>query len=89
MHLLISNHRSLPSAWCKTASDEVLLSVSDNGVGLPPDSAMPGTDSVGFLLINSLVLQMGGRLEIGRSHGTEYRIFIPLKLKSEKGMEAS
>ena len=52
------------------------LSISDNGVGLPQDFEKRTTKSLGFQLINSLVGQIEGTLQIKNSVGTEYKIIF-------------
>lgn len=50
------------------------LTISDNGVGFPSDLNFRKTDSLGLQLVNSLVGQLDGTIELDRSHGTEFRI---------------
>jgi PAS domain S-box-containing protein len=58
--------------------EEFVLSINDNGVGLPPESEIVKNDSIGFLLIQSLVSQLNGTLEISRINGTEYLLTVPI-----------
>ncbi|MCF6334776.1 MAG: PAS domain S-box protein [Spirochaetales bacterium] len=53
-----------------------LLRVGDNGSGLPEDDILRQSDSIGFMLIEGLIQQINGKLEIIRNNGTEYRITI-------------
>lgn len=48
------------------------LEVSDNGVGLPADLDFRGSASLGLHLVNILVRQIGGTVEIDRSAGTKF-----------------
>ncbi|MCK5672890.1 MAG: cache domain-containing protein [Spirochaetales bacterium] len=64
----------------KRTSKEIILTIKDNGVGLPGDNDLEKTDSIGFLLINSLVAQIYSKIEINRKNGTEYIITVPVKL---------
>jgi PAS domain S-box-containing protein len=57
---------------------EVLLSVSDDGVGLPPSIEPEGADTFGMQLIVALVDQLHGRLEVRREAGTTMRVVFPL-----------
>ena len=59
-------------------SDELILTIADNGIGLPEESEINQNDSIGFLLINGLVQQIDGKMEIRRENGTEYRITVPV-----------
>lgn len=54
---------------------EYNLIISDNGVGLPEDIDYRNTESsLGFRLVNSLVTQLDGSIELDRSHGTQFTI---------------
>jgi len=55
---------------------EFILTIADNGIGIPESSKINESDSIGFVLINSLVDQIHGTLSISREFGTEYQIFI-------------
>lgn len=55
---------------CKTVS--YILSVSDNGVGIPENLDIENLDSLGFQLITSLVDQLDGEFELKRNNGTEF-----------------
>jgi two-component sensor histidine kinase len=50
------------------------LKVSDNGVGMPPDLDLSTTDSFGLQLVNALVNQLGGAIELDKGKGTEFKI---------------
>ena len=50
------------------------LTVKDDGVGVPQEVDVSRPDSLGLQLVNTLVSQIGGVLEVDRSHGTEFRI---------------
>ena len=62
----------------KRTDKEIILTIKDNGVGLPEKKELENTDSIGFLLINSLVQQIYGNIEINRNYGTEYLITVPV-----------
>jgi two-component sensor histidine kinase len=51
------------------ANEEVRLSVEDNGVGLAPNVDISRVQSMGFNLVNLLVQQLHGNLEISRGPG--------------------
>ena len=51
-----------------------LLIVKDSGVGLPEDIDIATLDSLGLKLVDILVHQLQGSVEIIRSNGTEFRI---------------
>jgi PAS domain S-box-containing protein len=54
--------------------DKYLLSVSDSGVGLPEDFEIEKADTMGFLLVKSMVAQLGGTLEIEKISGMSFKI---------------
>jgi two-component sensor histidine kinase len=63
-----------------TARDEMLeMLLADDGVGLPEDLIPAETRSLGIRLIYTLAeQQLGGKVELKRDNGTQYRINIPL-----------
>ena len=62
---------------------KVVLVLSDNGVCIPDDIDFRNTTSLGLRLITNLSeRQLDGKIELDRSHGTEFRImFEELKYK--------
>ncbi|MGB9869496.1 ATP-binding protein, partial [Methanothermobacter sp.] len=54
--------------------DDFTLTISDNGVGLSPDFILEESDSLGLKLVNGLVGQLDGDLEVDMEDGTEFRI---------------
>jgi PAS domain S-box-containing protein len=63
---------------------QLMLMVSDNGVGFPQDLDFRDTGSLGLQLVNTLVEQIEGTIELDRSDGTAFRIAFA-ELKSRKG----
>jgi len=59
-------------------TDKIILTVKDNGVGMPEDLTGSG---FGFTLIEALVEQLMGSMEIKRNNGTQITIII-LKLET-------
>jgi len=51
-----------------------ILTVSDNGIGLPENFNVESADTLGLQLISILVDQLDGRLELERDSGTEFII---------------
>ncbi|AKB17960.1 PAS domain S-box protein [Methanosarcina sp. WWM596] len=49
-----------------------ILTVSDNGIGIPENLNIEHIDSLGIQLINALVDQLNGELELKRNDGTEF-----------------
>jgi two-component sensor histidine kinase len=57
---------------------EILLSVSDDGIGLPRGIDPRSGESFGMQLIADLVDQLHGRVEVDREVGTTVRIVFPM-----------
>lgn len=53
---------------------QFIFRVSDNGVGLPQDLDFQNTQSLGLQLVNMLVSQLDGTIELNRGLGTEFKI---------------
>jgi two-component sensor histidine kinase/CheY-like chemotaxis protein len=54
------------------------LSVSDNGVGLPPDFDFRKTESLGLYLVRIITEeQLGGKLHVQSQNGTHFTIELP------------
>jgi PAS domain S-box-containing protein len=60
-------------------SASFILTISDNGVGIPENLNFEDLDSLGLQLINTLVDQLDGELELKRNNGTEFAIRIKVK----------
>lgn len=54
------------------------LVVGDNGVGFPEDLDFRNTESLGMQLVNTLVSQLGGKVELSNNGGTEFKITFPV-----------
>jgi two-component sensor histidine kinase len=62
---------------CLTENDNLLeLTVSDNGVGLPVDFNIKKANSLGLELVDTLINQHHGELEINRNGKTEFKIHL-------------
>ncbi len=53
------------------------LTFSDNGIGLPADYTMEGTQTLGMTLIATLTQQLRGTLDLETQNGTRYIITFP------------
>jgi PAS domain S-box-containing protein len=58
----------------RTDANQVTLTVSDNGIGFPEQMDFRKSPSLGLTLINSLVEQLGGTIELDRRGGTTFTI---------------
>ena len=52
------------------------LTISDNGKGIPDNIKLENFESLGLKLVNILVDQLDGKIELERAHGTEFRIIF-------------
>ncbi len=52
------------------------LIISDDGIGFPEDLDFKNTESLGLQLVNSLVGQINGKIELNRDHGTSFKIIF-------------
>lgn len=53
------------------------LIISDNGIGFPQNIDFKQTESLGLQLVNTLVEQLEGNIELSRNGGTEFKIVLP------------
>ncbi len=57
-----------------TTDRSITLTISDNGIGIPPTLDLTKMDSLGLKLVNDLVHQLEGRITMHGSHGTAFEI---------------
>ena len=55
-----------------------ILTVRDDGIGLPDDIDLKNTSTLGLELVQKLTKQLGGQLEIERAPGTKFSIRLPI-----------
>jgi len=53
------------------------LIVEDSGIGFPESIDFGNTRSLGLQLVNTLVDQIGGNIELEKGSGTRFKIWIP------------
>ncbi|HEY3361164.1 MAG TPA: PocR ligand-binding domain-containing protein [Methanosarcina sp.] len=60
---------------------DFVLTVSDNGIGIPDEFNLEDSDSLGLELVETLVDQLGGKIELKRGSGTEFyiRFTVPVQ----------
>jgi PAS domain S-box-containing protein len=56
------------------ADQEVELSISDDGQGIPPDMDLTKSDSLGLQLVHLLTRQLHGQLDVQRSNPTRFTL---------------
>lgn len=59
-------------------NNRMVLIVQDNGVGIPENFDIETTTSLGLTLVQELVEQLEGTIELERNHGTKFRITFPV-----------
>lgn len=57
-------------------SDKHVLIIADNGVGFPEDLDFQNTETLGLRLVNALVTQLYGKIELYRDEGTTFKIIF-------------
>ncbi|NES21108.1 MAG: PAS domain S-box protein [Symploca sp. SIO3E6] len=58
------------------SQNQLILTVSDNGIGIPKDFDWYNSHSVGLQLVRSLTKQLEGSIELNLSQGTEFQITL-------------
>jgi PAS domain S-box-containing protein len=69
-------------------SASFVLTVSDNGVGIPENLAIEDLESLGLQLVTTLVDQLGGELEIKKNNGTEFTMRFTVTEKDSLAQSA-
>jgi two-component sensor histidine kinase len=77
-HAFPGGRRGTISVSARQENDHGLLTVSDDGVGLPSDAAGAARRPLGLSLVNKLVDQIGGTLETPGPGESTYRVTFPL-----------
>jgi two-component sensor histidine kinase/HAMP domain-containing protein len=60
--------------FLKRPNGQAILIVADNGIGFPQELNFRETESLGLQLVNTLVNQLDGSIELYHLHGTMFRI---------------
>jgi PAS domain S-box-containing protein len=66
----------------------IVLSVADNGVGLPANFDPHYAPSLGMQLIHDLTYQLRGRMEIRRAAGAEFRLTFDASIYGARGQSS-
>jgi len=61
------------------SDSECVLSVSDDGIGMPDSRSSGGKRDFGAFLVETLASQLGGKVEIGRGPGSTCSIAFPVE----------
>ncbi|MBM4241991.1 MAG: PAS domain S-box protein, partial [Euryarchaeota archaeon] len=73
-HAFPEGHKGIINIELRSEDSEYELIISDDGVGLPEDIDLRKTDTLGLQLINRLVEQLDGTIELDKSRGTEFKV---------------
>jgi two-component sensor histidine kinase len=78
--LLIKKNNGLIKIELFEIKSEVHLVVQDNGLGLPKEMNFKDVNSLGLQLVNTLVEQLNGEIELDNNNGVKFTI----KFKKEQ-----
>lgn len=78
-------HAAIRIDFLLIPEDRLLLTVADNGVGLPEGQDMETAQTFGLQLVSMLVKQLNGRMGISRAGGTSFNMLFPLNRPSSFG----
>ena len=76
-HAFPGGSRGQVRVECHADDGQVMLSVADNGVGLPAQVDMRNPASLGLRLVHKLVQQLDGTLQLDGHGGTAFAISFP------------
>ncbi len=57
----------------KNGNNELILEISDNGIGLPQGFKDKKKESLGLQLVDTLIAQLEGKMEINQNNGTAFK----------------
>lgn len=71
----------------KSFQDKMEFTIADDGIGMPKNIDIKNTNTLGLQLVNGLVNQIDGSIDLDRNHGTKFKItFKELKYKERLGL---
>jgi PAS domain S-box-containing protein len=62
----------------QNSQQQFIITISDNGVGLPPNFDFKNTASLGWQLVDALIYQISGNINIVSNNGVKFQIIFPL-----------
>jgi len=68
---------------CSQGEKAAMIKVHDNGAGLPRSVDLEKPASLGLELVNALVVQIGGTIDMARENGTTFIITFPIHRDEE------
>ncbi len=63
----------------KNSNENFSISVFDNGKGFPEEIDFRETETLGLQLVNTLIEQLKGKIQLFRCEGTEFKLTLPLE----------
>gem|GEM_PF-5192591 len=75
-HAFPGGRRGMIEITLACQPDEVMISVADDGVGIPAEMDVTRLNSLGMKLIYLLASQVNGRLVLERTHGAKFSLFF-------------
>ncbi|MBM4240842.1 MAG: response regulator, partial [Euryarchaeota archaeon] len=73
-HAFPDNRKGEVGVTLNSADKNFKLIVSDDGVGFPEDLEFTNTETLGLRIVNTLVAQLDGDIQLDRSKGTSFEI---------------
>jgi PAS domain S-box-containing protein len=73
-HAFPSGNGGTVTIQLRIEGEQYVLTVNDDGIGIPQDVDPSTTESLGLQLVDTLTRQLGGTLTIHRDHGTQFEI---------------
>jgi PAS domain S-box-containing protein len=73
-HAFTNGRKGKVSIQLQSQGEKNILTVSDDGIGLPSDFDIANTDSLGLHIVQTLTLQLRGTLDIKKSPGAQFKI---------------
>ncbi|WP_048191065.1 PAS domain S-box protein [Methanobacterium sp. SMA-27] len=66
----------------KSSKEQMELTIADDGIGIPEDTDIENTETLGLQLVKNLINQLDGTLKLNTDKGTEFKIkFKEVKYK--------
>lgn len=72
-----ANKKGIIKILVRKTAPNMLFELSDNGIGFPAEIDYKNTNSLGLQLVNTLVEQLNGELQLVYNEGTKFRIVLP------------